>query len=172
MATMFFGVLLMFKVASFLRKRNEVRKDHTTKADMKERINWTSLNVLGMVIVETSLHNLLGSINGEHRFHIGRQLLNFQALDFGEELLHCHLWIICTKSQTLALKYKIEIKKKKGVFGGEKWQSNRDRSLLWPHFAYWTLWILTNVIELLGFRNWKRNFLCFFFYFSFYFLIL
>ena len=39
MAAMFFGVLLMFKVASFLRKRNEVRKDHTTKADMKERIN-------------------------------------------------------------------------------------------------------------------------------------
>lgn len=51
-AAVLFGMLLMLKVTSLLRKGDEVREDHATKADMIERCDRVGQDVFGMVIIQ------------------------------------------------------------------------------------------------------------------------
>ena len=58
-ATVLVGVLLVGKMAALLRESNEVREDHTAKADMVERLNGVGHDVLGMVVVDTLSNSVL-----------------------------------------------------------------------------------------------------------------
>ena len=88
---MLLGMLLMLKVAAFLRECNQVGKDQSTIADMEERLNGAGLNVLGMVVVQPSLKCILQIIGGKHWLHMFRHLLHLQALDLAVEFPHRHL---------------------------------------------------------------------------------
>jgi len=88
---MLLGMLLVLKVAAFLRECNQVGKDHSTIADMEERLNGAGLNVLGMVVVQPSLKCILQIVGGKHRLHMFRHLLHLQALDLAVEFPHRHL---------------------------------------------------------------------------------
>ena len=80
--TVLLGVLLVLEMATFLGKSDKVGEDHATKADMVERVNRAGLDVLGMVVVQTSLHRLLRVVDREHRLHVFGQFLHLHALDF------------------------------------------------------------------------------------------
>ena len=88
---MLLGMLLVLKVAAFLRECNQVGKDHSTIADMEERLNGAGLNVLGMVVVQPSLKCILQIVGGKHWLHMLRHLLHLQALDLTIEFPHRHL---------------------------------------------------------------------------------
>lgn len=49
---------------------------------MVHRVNRAGLDVLGMVVVQPSLHRLLHVVDREHRFHVIGQFLHFHTLDF------------------------------------------------------------------------------------------
>lgn len=93
MAAMLFGMLLVFEMTALLRKSNEVREDHTTKADMVERYDRIGLNVFGMIIIQCSLDKILGVARCYHGFHMRRHVLHFHALDLAEESPHRHFQI-------------------------------------------------------------------------------
>lgn len=88
---MLLGVLLVLEVATLLRKSDEVGKDHAPEADMEERIDGAGLDVLGVVIVQASLHRLLRVVDGQHRLHIAGQFLHLQPLDLVVESPQRHL---------------------------------------------------------------------------------
>jgi hypothetical protein len=93
MASMLLGMLLVLKVAAFFGECNQVGEDHSTKADMVEWVNGAGLNVLGMVVVQPSLHHTLHIVDGKHRLHMFGQLLHLQPLDLIVEVPQRHFAI-------------------------------------------------------------------------------
>ena len=89
---MLLGVLGVLEVAALLGKSDEVGEDHASEADMEERIDGAGLDVLGVVVVQASLHSLLGIIDGQHRLNVVGQFLHPQPLDLVVESPHRHLW--------------------------------------------------------------------------------
>ena len=88
---MLLGMLLVHKVAAFLRECNQVGEGHSTKADMVGRINGVGLNVLRMVVVQPSLKFILQIVGGNHWLHMVGHHLHLLPLDLAVEFPHCHL---------------------------------------------------------------------------------
>ena len=88
---MLLGMLLVLKVAAFLRECNHIGEGHSAKADMLGQVNGVGLNVLGMVVVQPSLKFILQIVGGKHWLHMVRHLLHLQPLDLAVEFPHCHL---------------------------------------------------------------------------------
>ncbi|KAL0441263.1 UNVERIFIED_CONTAM: hypothetical protein Sradi_0065200 [Sesamum radiatum] len=83
-------LLLMLEVSALLWQGNEVGEDHPTKADVIKRVNGAGLDVLGMVIIQTTLDAVLEVIDGEHGLKVGRQFLHLHALYLVVEGPHRH----------------------------------------------------------------------------------
>lgn len=92
-AAVLFGMLLMLKVTSLLRKGDEVREDHATKADMIERCDRVGQDVFGMVIIQWSLNKISRVARCHHRLHMRRHVFHFHSLDLAEKLPHRHFQI-------------------------------------------------------------------------------
>lgn len=84
-------VLLVLEMSALFGESHEVREDHATITDMEQRLNRAGLDVLGMVIVQSSLDRFLDVIDREHRLQVVRELLHLHPLDLVVELPHCHL---------------------------------------------------------------------------------
>lgn len=89
--TTFLGVFLMLKMPTLLRKSNKIRKDHTPKTNMINRINRTGLNVLSMIRIQSTFNRAFKIIKCKHGLHVSRKVFNFQPFDLLVEILHCHL---------------------------------------------------------------------------------
>lgn len=87
---MFLGVLQVLKVTAFLGERDEVGEDHPSEANMVKRINGIGLNVLSVIVVQSSLKSILHVADGEHRLQMLGQLLHLQTLDLVVEVPHRH----------------------------------------------------------------------------------
>lgn len=85
------SMLLVLKVASFLRECKQVGEDQPTKTDMVKWVDGVGLDVLSMIGVQSSMYCTLQIVDGEHRLHMVRQFLNFQSLDLIVEVPQCHL---------------------------------------------------------------------------------
>lgn len=72
-------VLLVLKVATLLRKSYKVGEDHPTEADVKERIRRASLDVFGVIIVQSPLDGILDEGDRQHRLDLIRHLLHLQS---------------------------------------------------------------------------------------------
>lgn len=92
---MLLGVLLVLEMATFLGKSDKVGEDHPTEADMVERIDRAGLDVLGIVVVQTSLHRLLHVVDRQHRLHVVGQFLHFHPLDLVVEIPPRHFCRAC-----------------------------------------------------------------------------
>lgn len=76
---MFLGMLQVLKVTEFVGKPDEVGEDHASKAHMIDRTNGAGLDVLGAIVVQTSLNNLLEK-GIPHRDCIGLIADNFAVV--------------------------------------------------------------------------------------------
>ena len=91
MPSMLLGMLLVLKVAAFLKECNQVGEGHSTKADMVGQVNGVGLNVLGMVVVQPSLKFILQIVGEKHWLHMVGHLRHLQPLDLAVEFPHRHL---------------------------------------------------------------------------------
>lgn len=82
-------------MAALLGESDEVREDHAAKTDMVERLDRAGLDVLRMVVVQSSLDRFLHVIEREHRLQVARKLLYLHPLDLIVELTHCHFRFLC-----------------------------------------------------------------------------
>lgn len=85
-----FGVLLVLEMAAFLGKSDEVGEDYATVADMQERVNGASLDVLGMVVIQSFVDRFLDVVDCEHGLDVCREFLHLQASDLVVEVPHRH----------------------------------------------------------------------------------
>lgn len=63
MATVLLGMLLVLEMAALVGESDEVREGHASEADVKERIDGASLDVLVVVVIETFPHRGLHGFN-------------------------------------------------------------------------------------------------------------
>ena len=78
---MLFGVLLVLEMAAFLGKSDKIGENHATEADMQERINGASLDVLSIVIIQALVDRFLDVVDCEHGLEVCREFLHLQASD-------------------------------------------------------------------------------------------
>ncbi|MFS7950120.1 hypothetical protein Hanom_Chr06g00579631 [Helianthus anomalus] len=90
---MAFGVLLVLEMTTLLRKGDKVREDHATKADVIERNDGVGLDVFGMVIIQSSLDEILGVACRHHRLHVLRHVFHLHSPDLVEKAPHRHFQI-------------------------------------------------------------------------------
>ena len=57
------AMLFVLEVASLFWEGNEVGENHASKTDVEERVNGTSFNVLGMVIIQSLFDSILRVID-------------------------------------------------------------------------------------------------------------
>lgn len=81
------GMLLVLKMAALLGESHEIREDHPAETDMVERIDGACLNVLGVVVVQTSVKGRLHVVPWEHWLHVLRQFLHSHPLNLVEHSL-------------------------------------------------------------------------------------
>ncbi|XXG71021.1 hypothetical protein AAC387_Pa07g0369 [Persea americana] len=84
-------VLLVFEVATLFGQGDEVGEDHSTKADMVDRVDGARLDVLCVVIVHGLRDGLLYVVDRKHRLNVGRQILHLHSLYLVVEAPHRHL---------------------------------------------------------------------------------
>lgn len=89
------ALLLVLKVATLLRKSDQVREDHTAKTDVIEGFSRASLDVLSMIVVQSPLEGVLKVINSQHRLELGRNLLHLHSPQFVEQIPHRH-YCLCS----------------------------------------------------------------------------
>lgn len=85
-------VLLVFEVATLFGQGNEVGEDHSTKADMVDRVDGARLDVLCVVIVHGLADRLLYVVDRKHRLNVGRQILHLHPLYLVVEVPHRHFF--------------------------------------------------------------------------------
>ncbi|KAF4393849.1 hypothetical protein F8388_018340 [Cannabis sativa] len=86
----FLGVLLVLEMAALFGQSDEVGEDHSTEADMVERIDGTGLNVLSVVVIQASHYSILRTRDRDHWLHVIGQFLQLQAPNLVEEVSPRH----------------------------------------------------------------------------------
>lgn len=84
------AVLLMLEMAALLGESDEVGEKHAAEADVIERLNGVSVDVLGVVVIQSPLHRTLDVIDGHHRLQKRRHFLQFHPLYLVVESPHRH----------------------------------------------------------------------------------
>lgn len=88
--SMALGMLLMLEMAALLGESDEVGEKHAAEADVIERLDGVSLDVLCVVVIQSPLHRTLDVIHGHHRLQVFRHFLHFHPLNLVVESPHRH----------------------------------------------------------------------------------
>lgn len=72
---------LVGEMTALLGKIDQVEEDHSADANMENWVRGIGLDVFVMVHVQTFPNSLLRFVEGQHRFHVRRQISDLHRLD-------------------------------------------------------------------------------------------